>query len=52
MMKRENLEEMDIMPTVELVECERVAYVKGMEDYLQNLRLMTPSDAVKKSKKI
>lgn len=44
-------EEVEDMPTVESVECERVAYIKGMEDYLRKLRLMTDSEAVKKSRK-
>lgn len=42
--------EVDIMPTIELVECERTAYIKGMEDYLQKLRLMPNSEVVRKSK--
>lgn len=46
-----NGKEVDIMPAIEVVEYERVAYIKGMEDYLQNLRLMAQGDAVKKSKK-
>lgn len=44
-------DEVNIMPTIELVECERAAYIKGMENYLQNLRQMSSSEAVKKSKK-
>lgn len=37
------------MPEIELVEYERIAYVKGMEDYLQNLRSMPYKEAVRKS---
>lgn len=33
-------EEVDVMPSVELVESERVAYVQEMEDYLTNLKNM------------
>lgn len=39
------------MPTVELVERERTAYIKGMEDYLQKLKSMTLSAALRESKK-
>lgn len=45
-----NVEEVDIMPTIELVECERVAYVKGMQNYLQKLKSMSNSEAIKKSR--
>lgn len=45
-------DEVNIMPTIELVECERTAYIKGMENYLQNLRQMSNSEAVRKSQKI
>ncbi len=41
--------EVNIMPTIELIECERVAYVKEMQDYLQQLRRMNKRDAQKKS---
>ncbi len=44
-------DEVNIMPTIELVECERTAYIKGMENYLQNLRQMSNSEAVRKSQK-
>lgn len=46
-----NDKEVDIMPTVELVEYKRVAYVKGMEDYLQKLKLMSYSEALRESKR-
>lgn len=39
------------MPTVELVERERTAYIKGMEDYLQKLKSMAFSEALRESKK-
>lgn len=42
-------EEVDAMPAIELVEHERTAYVKGMEDYLRKLKLMPNNEAVKKS---
>ena len=42
-------EEVDVMPAIELVEYERTAYVKGMEDYLRKLKLMPNNEAVKKS---
>lgn len=45
-------DEVNIMPTIELVECERTAYIKGMENYLQNLRQMSNSEAVRNSQKI
>ena len=41
--------EVEIMPTIELIEHERVAYVKGMEDYLNNLKRMEHKAARKKS---
>ena len=37
------------MPTIELIECERVAYVKEMEDYLRNLKQMNKKEAKKVS---
>lgn len=43
-------EEVDVMPTIELVEHERTAYIKGMEEYLEKLRLMPNKEAVKKSR--
>ena len=42
-------EEVNIMPTMEMIEYERVAYVNGMEEYLQKLKNMDKSDAKKKS---
>lgn len=41
--------EVNIMPTMEMIECERVAYVKEMEEYLQKLKQMKKSEAKKKS---
>ena len=40
----------DTMPTIELLECERVAYVEGMKNYLQKLKTMPNSEAVEKSR--
>ena len=40
----------DFMPTIEMVESERFAYVKGMEEYLEKLKSMPDSAAVEKSK--
>lgn len=39
--------EVDIMPSVELIECEKVAYINGMKDYLQKLKSMEHSQAKK-----
>lgn len=33
------------MPSIELIERERVAYVQEMEDYLQRLKKMTKKEA-------
>lgn len=41
--------EVNVMPTMEMIEYERVAYVNGMEEYLQNLKRMNEEDAKKKS---
>lgn len=41
--------EVNVMPTMEMIEYERVAYVKGMEEYLYNLKKMNKVDAKKKS---
>lgn len=41
--------EVDVMPTIELIEHERVTYVKEMQDYLQNLKRMNKREAQKKS---
>ncbi len=41
--------EVDIMPTIELLEHERVAYINGMEEYLQRLKNMEHSQAKKVS---
>lgn len=39
--------EMNVMPVIETLEYERVAYVKEMEEYLNNLKQMTRSEAKK-----
>lgn len=44
-----NDKEVYTMPTIEMVECERVAYVKGMEQYLRKLKAMPNNEAVEKS---
>lgn len=38
------------MPSIEQVEYERVAYIKGMEDYLQRLNSMSESEAIERSR--
>lgn len=45
-----NNREVDTMPAIELIECERVAYVKGMENYLQKLKSMPNHEAVRRSR--
>lgn len=40
----------DTMPIIELLECERVAYVKGMDNYLQKLKAMPDDEAIEKSR--
>lgn len=42
-------EEVDAMPTIEVVEYDRVAYVKEMEDYLRKLKAMPDAEAKKRS---
>lgn len=42
--------EVDAMPTIESLECERVAYVNGMKDYLQKLKALPSSEAIKRSR--
>lgn len=37
--------EANVMPSVELIECEKVAYINGMKEYLQNLKNMEHSQA-------
>ena len=39
--------EVNVMPSVELVECEKVAYINGMKEYLQNLKSMEYGQAKK-----
>lgn len=41
--------EVKVMPTMEMIERERVTYVKEMEEYLQKLKQMKKSEAKKKS---
>lgn len=47
--KDEMYKEVNIMPAIEMIEYERVTYVKEMEDYLKNLKKMKKSEAKKKS---
>lgn len=42
--------EVSAMPTIELLECERVAYVNGMKKYLQRLKAMPSDEAMEKSR--
>lgn len=46
-----NDKEINIMPSVELVESERTSYIKGMKDYLQNLKQLPEDEAIKKAQK-
>ncbi|MCI9297137.1 MAG: hypothetical protein HFI10_06790 [Lachnospiraceae bacterium] len=39
--------EVNIMPSVELIECEKVAYINGMKEYLKQLKSMEQSQAKK-----
>lgn len=39
--------EVEIMPSVELIECEKVAYINGMKDYLNKLKSMEHDQAKK-----
>lgn len=41
--------EVNVMPSVELIECEKVAYINGMKEYLQKLKSMEHSQAKKVS---
>lgn len=41
--------EVGIMPTIELLECERIAYINEMEEYLQKLKNMEYNQAKKVS---
>lgn len=42
-------EEMIFMPTMDMIESERMAYVKEMEQYLDDLKSMNRQEAQKKS---
>lgn len=44
-----NNKEVATMPTTELVEHERVSYVKELEEYLADLKEMSDSEAKRKS---
>lgn len=44
-------EEDDIMPTIELVEKERLSYIEEMEQYLKRLKAMPKKEAKELSKK-
>lgn len=37
--------EVNVMPSVELIECEKVAYINEMKEYLQKLKNMEHSQA-------
>ena len=39
--------EVNIMPSVEMIECEKVAYINGMKEYLKQLKSMEQSQAKK-----
>lgn len=39
--------EVNLMPSVDLIECEKVAYINGMKEYLQKLKKMEQSQAKK-----
>lgn len=41
--------EVKSMPSVEMIECEKVAYINGMKEYLQKLKNMEHSQAKKVS---
>lgn len=41
--------EVHVMPPIELIERERVSYVREMQDYLQRLKSMNKREAQKKS---
>ncbi len=45
-----NDKEADVMPVIELIEHERITYIKEMEDYLQKLKEMPKEQAKKLSK--
>lgn len=45
-----NEEEVNAMPTIEMVEYDRVAYVKEMEDYIKKLKAMPNTEARKRSR--
>lgn len=45
-----NDKEVDLMPHIEQVEYERVAYIKGIEEYIQKLKEMPKNEAVKQSR--
>lgn len=45
-----NEEVANVMPTVELIEYERVTYIKEMERYLQDLKSMPDAEARRKSR--
>lgn len=38
------------MPNMELVESERTAYIKRMDEYLQKIQSMPDSEAIKKAR--
>ncbi len=42
--------EVSAMPSVDLIECEKIAYINGMKEYLQNLKSMSKTEAIKVSR--
>lgn len=47
--KDTNDEEVTYMPTMDMIEYERVNYVKEMQDYLRNLKNLNKKEAKEKS---
>ncbi len=45
-----NEKEVNAMPAIELIEYERIAYIKEMKDYLSMLKALPGEEAVKKSR--
>lgn len=48
-LKDTNDEEVTYMPTMDMIEYERVNYVKEMQDYLRNLKNLNKKEAKEKS---
>ncbi|MGB8454927.1 MAG: hypothetical protein WCD89_21690 [Anaerocolumna sp.] len=49
--KQINEKEVDIMPTIELIEQERLSYLADMKKYLENLKNLPREEAYETSKK-